>query len=149
MKFSEKWLREFINPDINSEMLIHQLTMAGLEVDGIEPVCSNFEGLVIAEVKTVSKHPNADKLQICEVNCGDENLLTIVCGAANVREGMRTVLARVGATLPGIGELKIISLKGASFLIKSSIFSERSKTIIMTVKSPKAKAKAPRNLFIM
>ena len=112
MKFSERWLREFINPDINSEMLIHQLTMAGLEVDGIEPVCSNFEGLVIAEVKTVSKHPNADKLQICEVNCGDENLLTIVCGAANVREGMRTVLARVGATLPGIGELKIISLKG-------------------------------------
>jgi phenylalanyl-tRNA synthetase beta chain len=114
MKFSEKWLREFINPDINSEMLMHQLTMAGLEVDGIEPACPSFEGLVIAEVKTVSKHPNADKLQICEVDCGDENLLTIVCGAANVRQGMRTVLAKVGATLPGIDELKIVSLKGVS-----------------------------------
>tara|TARA_R110002096_G_scaffold125663_2_gene271692 strand:- start:47021 stop:49393 length:2373 start_codon:yes stop_codon:yes gene_type:complete len=114
MKFSEKWLREFVNPDVNTETLMHQLTMAGLEVDGIEPACPAFDGLVVAEVKTVSKHPDADKLQICEVDCGDKALLTIVCGAANVRQGMRTVLAKVGASLPGMGELKPVSLKGVT-----------------------------------
>ena len=73
-----------------------------------------FRGLVVAEVKTVSKHPDADKLQICEVDCGDKNLLTIVCGAANVRQGMRTVLAKIGASLPGVDELKAVSLKGVT-----------------------------------
>ncbi|GJM04701.1 MAG: phenylalanine--tRNA ligase beta subunit [marine bacterium B5-7] len=114
MKFSEKWLREFVNPDVDTETLMHQLTMAGLEVDGIEPACPAFDGLVVAEVKTVSKHPDADKLQICEVDCGDKASLTIVCGAANVRPGMRTVLAKVGASLPGIDELKPVSLKGVT-----------------------------------
>lgn len=114
MKFSEKWLREFVNPDVDTETLMHQLTMAGLEVDGIESACPDFDGLVIAEVKTVSKHPDADKLQICEVDCGDKDLLTIVCGAANVRQGMRTVLAKVGASLPGVDELKAVSLKGVT-----------------------------------
>ncbi len=114
MKFSEKWLREFVNPDVDTETLMHQLTMAGLEVDGIESACPDFDGLVIAEVKTVSKHPGADKLQICEVDCGDKDLLTIVCGAANVRQGMRTVLAKVGASLPGVDELKAVSLKGVT-----------------------------------
>ncbi len=112
MKFSEKWLREFVNPDVDTETLMHQLTMAGLEVDGIETVCPEFEGLVVAEVKTVLKHPDADKLHICEVDCGDKALLTIVCGAANVRQGMRTVLAKVGASLQGVDELKAVSLKG-------------------------------------
>ena len=114
MKFSEKWLREFVNPKVDTETLMHQLTMAGLEVDGIETACPEFRGLVVAEVKTVSKHPDADKLQICEVDCGDKNLLTIVCGAANVRQGMRTVLAKIGASLPGVDELKAVSLKGVT-----------------------------------
>ena len=77
MKFSENWLREFVNPDIDSETLMHQLTMAGLEVDGNEPACSSFDELVVAEVKSVSKHPDADKLHICEVDCGEKELLTI------------------------------------------------------------------------
>jgi phenylalanyl-tRNA synthetase beta chain len=114
MKFSEKWLREFVNPDIDSETLMHQLTMAGLEVDGVEPACLKIEGLVVAEVKTLTKHPDADKLQICEVDCGDKELLTIVCGAANVREGMRTVLAKLGASLPGIEKLEAVTLKGVT-----------------------------------
>jgi len=114
MKFSEKWLREFVNPDVDTESLMHQLTMAGLEVDGIEPACPEFDGLVVAEVRTVSKHPDADKLQICEVDCGDKELLTIVCGAANVRQGMRTVLAKIGGSLPGVDELKAVSLKGVT-----------------------------------
>jgi phenylalanyl-tRNA synthetase beta chain len=114
MKFSEKWLREFVNPDVDTETLMHQLTMAGLEVDGIESACPEFDGLVVAEVKSVSKHPDANKLQICEVDCGDKELLTIVCGAANVRQGMRTVLAKIGASLPGVDELKAVSLKGVT-----------------------------------
>jgi phenylalanyl-tRNA synthetase beta chain len=114
MKFSEKWLREFVNPAIDSETLMHELTMAGLEVDGVEPACLEFEGLVVAEVQTVIKHPDADKLQICQVDCGEKELLTIVCGAANVREGMRTVLAKIGAVLPGIAKLEAASLKGVT-----------------------------------
>lgn len=114
MKFSENWLREFVNPDIDSETLMHQLTMAGLEVDGAEPVCPAFDGLVVAEVKSVSKHPDADKLRICEVDCGEKELLTIVCGAPNVREGLRTVLAKVGATLADKPKLKAVALKGVT-----------------------------------
>lgn len=114
MKFSENWLREFVNPDIDSETLMHQLTMAGLEVDGNEPACSSFDKLVVAEVKSVSKHPDADKLHICEVDCGEKELLTIVCGAPNVREGLRTVLAKVGAVLADKPKLKAVVLKGVT-----------------------------------
>ena len=114
MKFSENWLREFVNPDVDSETLMHQLTMAGLEVDGNEPACPPFEGLVVAEVKSVSKHPDADKLHICEVDCGDEELLTIVCGAPNVRTGLKTVLAKVGATLADKPKLEAVALKGVT-----------------------------------
>ncbi len=112
MKFSEKWLREFVNPVIDSDTLIHQLTMAGLEVDEVTPACAEFDGLVVAEVISVSKHPDADKLQICQVDCGEKDPLTIVCGADNVRAGMRTVLARIGAQLPGKQKLEATALKG-------------------------------------
>lgn len=112
MKFSEKWLREFVNPEIDTDELTHQLTMAGLEVDGVEPAYQVFEGLVVAEVKSVSKHPDADKLHVCQVDCGDKELLNIVCGAPNVKQGMRTILAKVGAKLPGKEQLKPVSLKG-------------------------------------
>lgn len=114
MKFSENWLREFVDPNIDSETLMHQLTMAGLEVDGHEPACLPFDGLVVAEVQSVSKHPDADKLHICEVDCGEKELLTIVCGASNVREGLRTVLAKVGANLAGKPKLKAVALKGVT-----------------------------------
>ena len=73
MKFSEKWLREIVDPAIDSEKLSHQLTMAGLEVDSVTKACPEFDGLFVAEVKSVKKHPNADKLQICEVDCSDKD----------------------------------------------------------------------------
>ena len=112
MKFSENWLREFVNPEVDSETLMHQLTMAGLEVDGNEAACTPFDGLVVAEVKAVKKHPDADKLHICEVDCGEKELLTIVCGAPNVRQGLKTVLAKVGASLADKPKLEAIALKG-------------------------------------
>ena len=112
MKFSEKWLREIVDLSIDSEKLSHQLTMAGLEVDSVTKACPEFDGLFVAEVKSVKKHPNADKLQICEVDCSDKDFYTIVCGAPNVKKGMRTILAKVGAQLSGKPKLKSIKLKG-------------------------------------
>ena len=112
MKFSEKWLREIVNPSVNTEGLLNQLTMSGLEVDGTTKAYVDFDGLFVAEVKTVKKHPNADKLHICDVDCGEKDYLTIVCGAPNVMPGMRTILAKVGAQLPDKPKLKSVKLKG-------------------------------------
>jgi phenylalanyl-tRNA synthetase beta chain len=101
MKFSENWLRTWVDPDMTSEVLAHTLTMAGLEVEALEPVAPVFNNVVIAEVLDVVKHPNADRLNVCKVNVGDVYPLTIVCGAANVAAGVKVPCARVGAVLPG------------------------------------------------
>ena len=112
MKFSEQWLREWINPDISTDELSHQLTMAGLEVDAIEPVAATFTKVVVGEVLSVEKHPDADKLNICQVNVGADEPLQIVCGAANVRTGLRIPAALVGAVLPGNFKIKKSKLRG-------------------------------------
>jgi len=112
MKFSEQWLREWVNPSVTTEELCHQLTMAGLEVDAVEPVAGKFEGVVVGEVVKVEPHPDADKLRVTQVNIGQEELLTIVCGAANVREGLRVPTAVVGAKLPGDFKIKKAKLRG-------------------------------------
>jgi len=112
MKFSEQWLREWINPDISTDELSHQLTMAGLEVDAIEPVAAEFTKVVVGEVLSVEKHPDADKLNVCQVNVGEDEPLNIVCGAANVREGLRIPAALVGAVLPGNFKIKKSKLRG-------------------------------------
>lgn len=99
MKYNEKWLSEWVQPEIAADDLLEQLTMAGLEVDGIEPVAGEFSGVVVALVREVSKHPNADKLSVCQVDDG-ESVHQVVCGAPNVRAGLVTAFARVGAVLP-------------------------------------------------
>ncbi len=101
MKFSENWLRTWINPALSSAELAHQLTMAGLEVEALEPVAPAFNDVVVAEVLEVVKHPNADRLNICQVNVGEAQPLAIVCGAANVSTGVKVPCARIGAVLPG------------------------------------------------
>jgi phenylalanyl-tRNA synthetase beta chain len=101
MKFSENWLRTRVNPDLSSEALAHALTMAGLEVEALEPVAPAFNNVVVAEVLEVVKHPNADRLNVCQVDVGEASPLTIVCGAANVAVGAKVPCARVGAVLPG------------------------------------------------
>ena len=98
MKLSERWLREWIDIDIDTATLVEQLTMAGLEVEAITPVGIPFQGVVIAKVIACKPHPNADRLQICEVDGGGEKL-QIVCGASNVSVGMKVPLACVGAVL--------------------------------------------------
>ena len=111
MKFSEQWLREWVNPAISTDELAHQITMAGLEVDAIEPVAAEFSQVVIGEVLKVEAHPDADKLRVCEVNVAADAPLSIVCGAANVREGLKVPAALVGAKLPGI-KIKKSKLRG-------------------------------------
>jgi phenylalanyl-tRNA synthetase beta chain len=101
MKFSENWLRTRVNPDLSSEALGHLLTMAGLEVEGLESVAPAFTNVVVGEVLEVVKHPNADRLNVCQVNVGEAAPLNIVCGAANVAVGVKVPCARIGAVLPG------------------------------------------------
>lgn len=110
MKFSENWLREWVDPKISTEELVAQLTMAGLEVDAVEPAAAAFSGVVIGEVLDVVPHPDADKLRVCRVNAGDEPL-QIVCGAPNVRVGMKVPVALVGAVLPGDVQIKKAKLR--------------------------------------
>lgn len=112
MKFSEQWLREWVSPSVSTEELAHRLTMAGLEVDAIENVAGEFSKVVVGEVLTVSKHPDADKLKICAVNIGEADALQIVCGASNVVIGMRVPTALVGAKLPGGLKIKKGKLRG-------------------------------------
>jgi phenylalanyl-tRNA synthetase beta chain len=101
MQFSENWLRQFVNPAIDSEVLSHALTMAGLEVEELEPVAAAFTKVVVGEIVSTEKHPDADRLQVCRVNVGLAEPLQIVCGAPNARAGLKAPCALVGAELPG------------------------------------------------
>ncbi len=101
MQFSENWLRQFVNPSLNSAELSHALTMAGLEVEDVQPAGAVFTSVVIGEIIEAAKHPDADRLQLCKVNIGKQ-VLQIVCGASNARVGIKVPCALVGAELPGI-----------------------------------------------
>lgn len=111
MKFSEQWLREWVNPSIDTQELVDQITMAGLEVDGFEPVAGRFSGVIVGQVASVIPHPDADKLRVCQVVGGDEPV-QVVCGAPNVREGLKIPFAVVGAVLPGDFKIKKAKLRG-------------------------------------
>jgi phenylalanyl-tRNA synthetase beta chain len=112
MKLSEAWLREWVNPKIDSSTLAEQLTMAGLEVDGIEPAAPPFTGVIVARILSAEKHPNADRLRVCTVDTGQTAPLSIVCGAANARAGLQVPLAQVGAQLPGGLVIKQAPVRG-------------------------------------
>ncbi len=112
MKFSELWLREWVNTTLDSDALSNQITMAGLEVDGVDPVSGAFTGVVVGEVVECGQHPNADKLRVTKVNVGGDRLLDIVCGAPNCRQGLRVAVATVGAVLPGDFKIKAAKLRG-------------------------------------
>jgi phenylalanyl-tRNA synthetase beta chain len=112
MKLSKLWLSEWVNFSYTEHELAAQLTMAGLEVDGISPVAGMFTGVFVAEVLNTKLHPDADKLTLCEVAISSEKKLQIVCGAANVRPGLKVALATVGAVLPGNFKIKESKLRG-------------------------------------
>lgn len=112
MKFSEAWLREWVNPKLDTQQLAEQLTMAGLEVDSVEPVAAGFSGVVVAEVLSVETHPDADKLRVCQVAAGEDAPLQIVCGAQNVCAGMKAPLATVGGRMPDDMKIRKAKLRG-------------------------------------
>jgi phenylalanyl-tRNA synthetase beta chain len=110
MKLSENWLREWANPSIDTGALVSQLTMAGLEVEGMERAGADIDNVVIGEVLSLEQHPDADKLSLCQVSDGNTTS-QVICGASNVRAGLKVAFARVGATLPGL-KIKTARLRG-------------------------------------
>ena len=110
MEISENWLREWVDPAIDSDTLVSQLTMAGLEVEGLRRAAPELVDVVVAEITAVDKHPDADKLNLCQVadDCGS---YPVVCGASNVRTGLKVAFARIGGELPGI-KIKKAKLRG-------------------------------------
>jgi phenylalanyl-tRNA synthetase beta chain len=100
MQFPESWLRQYCNPNLSTQQLADTLTMAGLEVEELDPVAPAFSGIVVGEIKEAVQHPDADRLRVCQVDVGGPELLSIVCGAPNARVGIRIPCATVGAELP-------------------------------------------------
>lgn len=111
MKFSESWLRTFVNPDLSTDALAHLLTMAGLEVEEQDPVAPAFTQVVVAHVLEVVKHPDADRLNVCQVDAGN-GPVQIVCGAPNVAAGLKVPCALPGAVLPGDFKIKVAKVRG-------------------------------------
>lgn len=136
MQFSENWLRSIVDPKLNSDELSHLLTMSGLEVEEVEAVAPPFSNVVVAEVKEVARHPNADRLNVCQVDVGTGTLLNIVCGAPNVRAGMKAICAKAGAVLPPgadgkpfeikVGKLRGVESQGMMCSAKELKISEES-----------------------
>ncbi|EDM65347.1 phenylalanyl-tRNA synthetase beta subunit [Moritella sp. PE36] len=112
MKFSNEWLQTWVKPGLTNEELAHQITMAGLEVDGIDAVAGDFTGIVVGHVVECGPHPDADKLQVTKIDIGAEELIDIVCGATNCRAGLKVAVATVGAVLPGDFKIKKAKLRG-------------------------------------
>ncbi len=112
MKFSELWLREWVNPAVNSDELTRQLTQAGLEVDSVEAVAGDFDAVVVGHIRECHQHPSADKLRVTKIDIAGERLLNIVCGAPNCREGLNVAVALPGARLPGNIKIKVAKLRG-------------------------------------
>jgi phenylalanyl-tRNA synthetase beta chain len=112
MKIAESWLREWVNPELSSDELAHQLTMLGNEVDSLDFEGEGIDDVVVAEVVECGKHPDADKLSVCKVTDGGDELIDIVCGAPNVRKGLKTPLAKPGVTLPNGLKLRKAKIRG-------------------------------------
>ncbi len=118
MQFPESWLRTFVDPQLSTDQLSHTLTMAGLEVESLRPVAPPTTKIVVGQVREVVKHPDADKLNVCQVDAGTGALLNIVCGAPNVAPGIKVPVALVGAELPPAEEggkpfaIKLSKLRG-------------------------------------
>ncbi len=111
MKFSEQWLRGWVSPQVDRDELVARLSMAGLEVDSVTPAAGEFTGVIVGEVLSTEQHPDADKLRVCQVSNGSETF-QVVCGAPNVRPGLKIPFATLGAQLPGDFKIKKAKLRG-------------------------------------
>jgi len=111
MKFSEQWLRGWVSPQVERDELVARLSMAGLEVDSVTLAAGAFSGVIVGEVLSTEQHPDADKLRVCQVSNGSETF-QVVCGAPNVRPGLKIPFATLGAELPGDFKIKKAKLRG-------------------------------------
>src|SRR3989338_4111760 len=114
MKINEQWLREWVNLKLTRDELTEQLTMLGLNIDDVLPVAGDFSKVIVGEVLSATPHPNAKKLSCCVVNIGAKKPLNIVCGAANVRQGIKVAVAMIGAVLPNDFKINAAELRGAT-----------------------------------
>ncbi len=112
MKIAESWLREWVDPDLDTEALAHQLTMLGHEVDSLYLEGAGIDDIIVAEVVEFDKHPDADRLSVCKVNDGSGDLVDVVCGAPNVFKGMKSPFAKPGVTLPNGLKLRKAKIRG-------------------------------------
>ena len=112
MKFSENWLRQHIPTTATHDELVATLTAIGLEVEEVTALGESLEGVVVAQILSAEKHPEADRLQVCQVDAGNGEIVQIVCGAPNARAGLKAPLAKVGAVLPGGMQIKPAKLRG-------------------------------------
>lgn len=140
MQFPESWLRTLVNPQLSTAELAHRLTMAGLEVEAIQPAAPAFSGVVVGEVLSVDPHPDADRLRVCKVNVGESSPLQIVCGASNVAAGQKVPCARAGARLPAmeIGEAKVRGIESFGMLCGASEIGLEDKVDGLLVLPPDA-----------
>ena len=106
MQFSEQWLRTWVNPSMTTEQLADTLTMGGLEVEECNPAAPAFSHVVVGQIVSIEKHPDADKLNVCQVDVGGAELLQIVCGAPNAAVGIKIPAALIGAELPNDFKIK-------------------------------------------
>ena len=140
MQFPESWLRTLVNPQLSTAELAHRLTMAGLEVEAIQPAAPPFSGVIVGEVLSVEPHPDADRLRVCKVNVGESSPLQIVCGASNVAAGQKVPCARAGARLPAmeIGEAKVRGIESFGMLCGASEIGLEDKVDGLLVLPPDA-----------
>lgn len=111
MQFPESWLRNLVNPALDTAQLAHVMTMAGLEVEALTPAAPPFNNVVVAEILSAEKHPDADRLRVCQVDVGEASPVTVVCGAPNAAAGLKVPCARPGAILPGI-KIRVAKVRG-------------------------------------
>src|SRR5690606_12064306 len=111
MKFSENWLREWVDPGVDRETLCRRLDMIGLEVESVDELGAGLEHVVVAQILGAERHPDADRLQVCQVDTGS-GTVQIVCGAPNARPGLKAPLAQIGARLPNGTAIKAARLRG-------------------------------------
>ncbi|HYM48380.1 MAG TPA: phenylalanine--tRNA ligase subunit beta, partial [Burkholderiaceae bacterium] len=112
MKISAQWLQEWVNPRLDARALAERLTMAGLEVGSVTPAAGTLDHVVVGEIRSITPHPSAERLRICDVSIGKNKSLTIVCGAENARVGMKAPVALPGATLPNGTAIKEAEVRG-------------------------------------
>ena len=121
MKFTKDWLKEHLKTNKSEAQIIEKLNHTGLEVEKVEPIKNELSDFVVAKIIKSEKHPNADKLKVCDVTIGGKEILKVVCGAPNAREGLITIYAPPGAVIPkqsGLFGVMAISITSSTELLK-------------------------------